>query len=181
MIEGVIRTRVGYAGGRAEAPSYRSMGDHTETVQVDFDPDRISYEELLKIFWESHDPESSVRSAQYKNAVFYHNAEQARAAEASKAALETHSGRAVQTEILPLRQFTMAEDYHQKYLLKNHRLKAEILRIYPNHGDLVNSTAAARLNGYAGGYGSKAQMDREIGLLGLSRAGQDLLRETVGN
>lgn len=76
ILEGVIRTRVGYAGGKTDAPTYRHMGDHTETVQIDYDPGRITYEELLKIFWESHDPESRPYSVQYKNAVFFHNAAQ---------------------------------------------------------------------------------------------------------
>jgi len=78
MIEGVIRTRVGYAGGEMEGPSYGKMGDHAETVQVDFDPGRITYAQLLKIFWASHRPTSRNWSRQYMNAIFYHDDEQHR-------------------------------------------------------------------------------------------------------
>lgn len=84
------------------------------------------------------------------------------------------------TEILPLRTFTMAEDYHQKYLLKHHEIKGEIMAIYPDHRDLVNSTAAARLNGYAGQYGSRKQMEQDRDRLGLSEAGKKLAEMVAG-
>ena len=78
----------------------------------------------------------------------------------------------------PLRSFTMAEDYHQKYILKHHdKLKNEMSRIYPLHRDFVDSTAVARLNGYAGGNGSRDQLSREIESLGLSAEGKKVLAE----
>jgi peptide-methionine (S)-S-oxide reductase len=150
-------------------PSYRNLGDHTEAVQVDFDPQRISYSELLAIFWDSHRPTSQPRSRQYLHAIFYHDEQQAQQALASKAAVEHKLGRPVRTEVLPLRSFTRAEDYHQKYMLKRDKaLMEELSRIFPDHRDLVDSTAAARLNAYMGGYGSQTQFDREIDSLGLS-------------
>ena len=72
----MVRTRVGYAGGLMDAPTYRNIGDHTETVQVDYDPRQISYAQLLDIFWKSHQPTRSSWSEQYKNAIFYHNEDQ---------------------------------------------------------------------------------------------------------
>ena len=175
-MEGVIRTRVGYAGGKKKAPTYASIGDHTETVQLDYDPQRITYERLLEIIWESHRPDGRNRSGQYMNAIFYHDGDQKRTALASKAALEKTTGRAVTTRILPVRSFTLAEDYHQKYLLKqNAGLMRELMRIYPRHEDLVNSTAAARMNGYAGGYGSADRLAGELPDLGLSPDGQKIL------
>jgi methionine-S-sulfoxide reductase len=180
IIEGVIRTRVGYAGGSMDAPNYSHIGDHTETVQVDFDPKRITYTQLLDIFWESHRPTKWSWSRQYMNAVFFHNEEQHRLAMASKTAIEQQIGRSVKTKVVPLRSFTMAEDYHQKYILKRHHdLKNELSRIYPIHRDFVDSTAVARLNGYAGGYGSKERLSREIESLGLSTEGKKLLNEMV--
>lgn len=168
-IEGVIRTRVGYAGGQTKNPDYGNIGDHTETVQVDFDPEKISYAELLAVFWESHRPDSRSWKRQYLNAVFYHDARQEQEALASRAALEDRLGRGVRTEVLPLRSFTRAEDYHQKYVLKRESdLMRELTRMYPNHMDLVDSTAVARLNGYVGGHGSPEQLAREIETLGLS-------------
>ncbi len=176
----MIRTRVGYAGGRMQAPNYGNMGDHTETVQVDYDPDRITYAQLLEIFWKSHEPAQRSFSRQYMNAIFYENERQHRIAMDSKAAVEQKIGRTVETKVAPLRSFTLAEDYHQKYILNHHEdLKSEMLRIYPHYGDFVDSTAAARLNGYAGGYGTADQMSREIESLGLSAGGKKALTKLV--
>jgi peptide-methionine (S)-S-oxide reductase len=177
----VIRTRVGYAGGLKQAPTYRSIGDHTETVQVDFDPRRIAYDQLLDIFWQSHEPTGTMWSRQYMNAVFYHNDGQREKALASKTAVEHKIGRTVNTAVVPLNTFTMAEDYHQKYNLKRHAiLTNELVRIYPQPRRFVDSTAAARLNGYTGGYGNKDQSSREIESLGLSVQGIKALTELVG-
>ena len=156
------------------------MGDHTETVQVDYDPERISFLQLLDIFWKNHNPASGSWSRQYMNAVFYHNEKQRRLAMSSKDEVVMETDHPVKTEVVPLRSFTMAEDYHQKYILKGRDiLKQEISRIYPNHLDLVNSTAASRLNGYAGGNGNRDQLAREIESLGLSIKGKQVLLEMV--
>ncbi len=176
----MVRTRVGYGGGQTASPTYRSIGDHTEAVQIDYDPELISYEQLLDIFWDSHDPTRSARPGQYMRAVFYHDEQQRELAMASKAALEGRIDSTVKTEIVPLRSFTMAEDYHQKFTLKHNKgLKKEITRMYPHHQDLVDSTAAARLNGYVGGYGSKDQLAAEIDSLGLSAEAEKVLRNLV--
>jgi peptide-methionine (S)-S-oxide reductase len=168
---------VGYSGGTKEHPTYRSLGDHTETVEVDFDPTQISYGDLLKVFWASHHPGSPAWSRQYMNAVFYHNDEQKRLAEESKARVAAQTGSPVQTAILPATGFTLAEDYHQKYYLRQAAgIFRELSHYYPNPADLVNSRAAARLNGYVAGYGSSAQLKEELPKLGLSpEAGQQLL------
>jgi peptide-methionine (S)-S-oxide reductase len=180
IIEGVIRTRVGYAGGQMDAPNYSNIGDHTETVQVDYDPRRITYAQLLDIIWKSHRPTKQSWSRQYMNAVFYQNEQQRQLAMASKTALEQKIGRTVKTEVVPLRSFTMAEDYHQKYILKsNYDLKNEMSRIYPRLQDFVDSTAVARLNGYADGHGTRDQLSREIESLGLSDEGKKVLTEVV--
>ncbi len=162
------------------APNYSNIGDHTETVQVDYDPGRITYAQLLNIFWKNHRPTGRSWSRQYMKAVFYHDEHQRRQAMASKTAVEQKIDGTVKTEVAPLRSFTMAEDYHQKYILKQHDdLKNEMSRIYPRHRDFVNSTAVARLNGYAGGHGSRDQLSREIGSLGLSTEGKKALAELV--
>jgi peptide-methionine (S)-S-oxide reductase len=176
----VIRTRVGYAGGRTEDPNYRNIGDHTETVQVDYDPERITYEQLLDIFWKTHRPTSRPLDRQYMNAVFYHNDKQRRIAMASKAELAQKIGSTVKTKVVPLRSFTIAEDYHQKYYVnRHHDLKKEMLRIYPRYRDYVDSTAVARLNGYMGGNGAREQLSREIESLGLSTEGKKALMDLV--
>jgi len=161
------------------APNYSKIGDHTETVQVDYDPGRITYSQLLDIFWKSHRPTSQSWSGQYMNAVFFHSEQQRNLAMDSKTAMEQRIDRTVKTKVLPLRSFTMAEDYHQKYVLKQHQLKNEMSRIYPRHQDFVNSTAVARLNGYVGRNGSRDQLLREIDSLGLSANGKKALTEMV--
>jgi peptide methionine sulfoxide reductase MsrA len=149
-------------------------------VQVDYDPKIISYEQLLDIFWKSHRPGDQPMSQQYMKAAFYHNEQQHTLAMVSKTAIEQNIGSTVGTKVVPIRSFTMAEDYHQKFTLKNHsRLKSEMSSIYPHHQDFVNSTAVARLNGYAGGHGTKAQLSEEIDRLGLSAEGKNVLTEMV--
>ncbi len=167
---------MGYAGGQKKKPDYHNLGDHTEAVQVDYDPRRISYERLLEIFWNSHTPTSRNWSTQYKNAIFYHDEKQRQAGEDTRATLAQKTGRTLHTGVVPLRSFNLAENYHQKYLLKQRSdLTAEMARIYPLNRDFIASTAVARLNGYLGGNGSNAQLAREIDSLGLSAASRRVL------
>jgi peptide-methionine (S)-S-oxide reductase len=177
---------VGYTGGKKLNPTYYSLGDHTESLQIDFDPAQISYEQLLDIFWDNHNPTRRAWSTQYKAALFVHNQEQARLAEASKARIASEKtgkwfNRKIRTEILPAESFYLAEDYHQKYLVQsNPRLWGDILEIYRDGPTgWINSTAAARLNGYVGGYATMAQLEEEIDRLGLSSAGQIELDKIV--
>lgn len=171
---------MGYAGGNTDSPTYRSIGDHTEIVQVDFDTEKITYRQLLDIFWNSHSYTQQTGIPQYKNAIFYHNADQRQQAMASKDAMEQSSGKTVRTDIVPLKAFTLAEDYHQKYLLKHSALKHSLDKFYTRHADLVDSTAATRLNGYAGQNGTKAQLSRELQSLGGSEEGNTVLKKLVG-
>lgn len=176
----MIRTRVGYAGGTTPDPTYRNIGDHSETIQVDFDPSVISYEQLLDVFWKSHNPFSGSFSRQYAAILFFHDPVQQKAASDYAARLETENGRRVLTEIIPYKEFFMAEDYHQKYYLKGNRdIYGEFQAIYPEEKDLVGSTAAARVNGYLGGNGTREQMEKELPLLGLSKDAQDVLRRLL--
>lgn len=174
----MVRTRVGYAGGTLANPTYRSMGDHTESFQVDFDPETLPYERLLDLFWGEHNPCAGAGSRQYMSAVFFHDEEQRRAAEASKAAQEARLGRPVRTPILPVGTFTVAEDYHQKYALRQDRaLLREFQAFYPEARRLMDSTAAARVNGYLAGHGTAEQLEAELPDLGLSPgAGERLTR-----
>jgi peptide methionine sulfoxide reductase MsrA len=156
------------------------MGDHTETLQIDYDPQVISFNRLLDIFWNSHNPTRQSWPRQYMHAVFYHDVQQQKLALESLDALAEASPARIETKILPLRSFTLAEDYHQKYLLKQQiNLKEEMQRYYPQHQAFVDSTAVARLNGYAGGYGSDTQLKRDIDRLGLSEAGRRALADMV--
>ena len=164
----MIRTRVGYAGGQKENPTYYSLGDHTETLQLDYDPAQITYQELLDIFWHSHNPTHRGWSRQYMSALFYHDDDQKALALKTKTHLELERHSQIFTEILPAARFYLAEDYHQKYMLqKSPELMREFNAVFPNFADLVNSTAAARVNGYLGGYGNWAQLESVLDSLGL--------------
>ncbi len=171
---------MGYAGGEKENPRYYSLGDHTETVEVDFDPKKIGYEELLKTFWEGHDPAGRSWSRQYMSAVFYKNDDQRKTAEKSMAALAEKSGKTIRTKILPAGPFYRAEDYHQKYMLRqNAALIKEFARIYPIADDLTDSAAAARVNGFLGGFGTAKMLEKEIDDYGLTAEGRALVRRSV--
>ena len=175
-----MRTRVGYAGGAKKNPTYHSLGDHTETIQIDFDPERITYESLLSVFWASHDPTSRSWSRQYKTVIFYHDEEQRNLAVATRDRLAERTGAKIRTEILLHEGFYLAEPYHQKYRLRSVRdIMAEFSAMYPMDDDFVNSTAAARVNGYVGGYGSLEVLKSEMDELGLSPEASTRLLEIV--
>ena len=178
VLPGVVRTRVGYCGGTLKDPTYHELGDHTESVQVDYDPAKMTFVQLLDRIWESHNPCGvGGKSRQYMSAIFYHDEEQKKAVEASKGRVEEKLGQTVKTRILPLGKFYWAEDYHQKYELRcNEALIKEFTVIYPNARDLANSTAAARVNGYIAGKGSLEQLKLEIDQLGLSPEGKKQLQ-----
>ncbi len=174
-----MRTRVGYCGGTTPNPTYRSIGDHAEAIQIDFDPAVIAYEQLLEIFWTTHNPCRQAWSRQYMSAIFY-------ADEAQRAAIErtrqefVATPEQVQTEIVPLTTFWIAEDYHQKYRLRAERaLLGELKAIYPDEADFAASTAAARINGWLDGNGRAVQLEREIDRLGLSSEGRAALHRAV--
>lgn len=176
----MIRTRVGYAGGVTMNPTYHSIGDHTEMVQVDFDPSRVSYSELLQVFWEEHDPSGQSWSRQYRNVILYHTDEQKRMAEESRERLAGETGGPIVTDIQAYAGFTPAEDYHQKHALRRFpEIFADFQRIYPSADALTASTAVARVNGYLAGYGSCETVQGEIGRFGLSEEAQGILVTVV--
>jgi peptide-methionine (S)-S-oxide reductase len=129
QIPGVISTRVGYIGGKTENPTYKEVctdgTGHAEAVEVEFDPSKVAYNDLLQVFWENHDPTQVNRQGpdwgtQYRTAIFYHSPEQQAQAEASKQALEQSHRypKPIATQIVPAVIFYPAEDYHQQYLEK---------------------------------------------------------------
>jgi peptide-methionine (S)-S-oxide reductase len=132
QLPGVYTTAVGYAAGHTPNPTYREvcsgMTGHTEAVLVVFDPDMIRYEDLLKVFWEDHDPTQGMRQGhdvgtQYRSGIYVYDDEQRRAAEASRDAYQQQLSAAghgrITTEVLPAPEFYYAEEYHQQYLAKN--------------------------------------------------------------
>jgi peptide-methionine (S)-S-oxide reductase len=129
QIKGVLQTAVGYSGGNTKNPTYQDVctdrTGHAEVVQVEYDPAKVSYLELLKTFWNNHNPTTLNRQGpdigrQYRSVIFYYSPEQKAAAEASKQALEKAGTykKPVVTEIQPAPEFYPAEEYHQQYLEK---------------------------------------------------------------
>ena len=129
QLPGVISTRVGYTGGNSANPTYHDVctdrTGHAEAVEVDYDANKISYDQLLNVFWENHDPTQLNRQGpdwgtQYRSAIFFHSPEQEAAAKASKEALgrSARFSKPVVTQIVPASTFYEAEAYHQQYLEK---------------------------------------------------------------
>jgi peptide-methionine (S)-S-oxide reductase len=130
QLDGVTRTRVGYSGGHSENPTYEDVCSHTpghaEVVEVTYDPERVSYEQLLDVFWHKHDPTQLNRQGwdigdQYRSVVFVHDDEQREAALRSKASEQAHWSAPIVTQVEPAETFYEAEDYHQQYLEKRGR------------------------------------------------------------
>jgi peptide-methionine (S)-S-oxide reductase len=137
QIPGVISTRVGYTGGHTHSPTYKDVctdgTGHAEAVEVEFDPAKVRYEDLLKVFWENHDPTQLNRQGpdwgtQYRSAIFFESPQQQAAAVASKEALEkSHRySKPIVTQIVPAVAFHPAEEYHQQYLEKRGQASCHI-------------------------------------------------------
>ncbi len=126
-VPGVISTRVGYTGGATKNPTYDDVCSdttgHAEAIEIEFDADKVSYEKLLKIFWENHDPTTPNRQGpdkgtQYRSAIFFHSDAQRKLAEKSRDELQTRASKKIVTQIVKATAFYPAEEYHQKYLEK---------------------------------------------------------------
>ena len=126
-LPGVLKTEVGYEGGTTDHPTYEDVCSdetgHAEVVDIAFDPDRVTYEQLLHIFWQSHNPTTLNRQGpdegrQYRSAIFYHSEEQRAIAERSKQEAQASWRTPIVTEITPATTFWKAEEYHQQYLAK---------------------------------------------------------------
>ncbi|MDQ2049372.1 peptide-methionine (S)-S-oxide reductase [Natronolimnohabitans sp. A-GB9] len=163
---GVVRTRVGYAGGTTPEPSYHSLGDHTEVVQFEYDPDALRYEDVLEWFWANHDWASPAPKRQYRSVVLAHDDTQYETARQSRTAREERAGRSAATDIERLEAFTRAEDYHQKYELRSTPVAGDELAA--RCGDaFVDSTVVARLNGFVAGHGEPDHREELVAALEL--------------
>lgn len=158
-VDGVVRTRVGYAGGTKSDPTYRHLGDHTETFQVDYNPEEVSYEELLDLAFDNHNPNRKVRKTQYQNVIFVSDGKQR---EALKTCLAERgiAPDSIGTRVEELSTFYPAEDYHQKHSL---RARDDLIEPFVEAGyeeeELRESPAAAKLNGLASGHEIPADLD----------------------
>jgi len=164
-LPGVVRTRVGYAGGTEPAPTYRDIGDHSEAVQVDYDPEETSFADLLDVAVANHDPTRQAGKRQYHSILFHGDDDERAAIEQRLAGLSVPE---VATRVEPLASFTVAEPYHQKFNLADKRYAtAAFDEAGYDDADVRESPAAATLNALLAG--------RDVGDLG-ALAG----RETPG-
>lgn len=167
-LPGVIHTRVGYAGGTTTDPTYYLMADHTETLEIDFDPEVISYPTILTLFWDSHDAvkDRTYKGRQYLSLLFYHDAEQQKVAHQVKQNWENKNHKKIQTEIQPYTHFYQAEDRHQKYFLKRYpKAHTAISNLFPTYSDYIDSTIAARLNSFVREFVLLADIKKRTGFL----------------
>ncbi len=127
-VDGVTDVAVGYSGGTTKDPTYKDVCSgatgHAEVVEVEYDPSKVSYEDLLEVFWNNHDPTTPNRQGwdigtQYRSAIFHHSPEQEAAARASKDKIQERFKKPIVTEITPASEFYRAEEYHQRYFEKN--------------------------------------------------------------
>ncbi|WP_245840095.1 peptide-methionine (S)-S-oxide reductase MsrA [Sutcliffiella horikoshii] len=159
-----MRTRVGYAGGTTQTPTYKQMGDHTECLQIDFDPTQITFDEIARHFWNSHNSNrGNYKGRQYLSIILYHDINQKEAIEKIKQEIQNTNSQSIGTEIAPLDQFTLAEEKHQKYYLKRYSNATKKLREYfQTEEAFTDATLVARLNSFVKGYGTLSSLKEEI-------------------
>ncbi|XP_071496635.1 peptide methionine sulfoxide reductase-like [Diadema antillarum] len=179
-LPGVVRVKAGYTGGTLPNPNYRMLGDHTEAVEIEFDPSQTNFAQLLKTFWSDHDP-TELNKAQYMSAIFYQDKVQHHQAEGSLQKEQTRRGESskIATKILPAGKFYDAEDYHQKYFLRQHHALVESLEL--KDADFLSSSRTSRLLGYMSGSGDIEAFNTEVESLALSASQADFMRLLIQN
>lgn len=181
-LPGVIQTEVGYAGGTSKDPTYRKIGNHSETVHLTFDPEIISYDQLVHLFWENHDAAKDrfYKERQYISILFYQNETQYKTAKEIRSEYEQAQGKEIQTEFQTFNHFYTAENHHQKYFLRCFKGATEVIKnLFPDESSFIQSTIAARLNGFVRERGKLPDIKEEITHWGLSEANTKLLLETI--
>jgi peptide-methionine (S)-S-oxide reductase len=167
---------VGYAGGTTPSPTYHRLGDHSETIEIDYDPRQLTYDDLLAVFFDSHMPSHPAFSVQYRSAIFYRTPAERQAAESAIERVRSSVGN-VFTAVEQFTAFHSAEDYHQKYGVRRYPdLTREFMGVYSSDSGFRDSTAVARVNGWLSGCGSAEQIERELPRTGLSDAAQSSVR-----
>uniref|UniRef100_A0A7N1A178 Peptide methionine sulfoxide reductase A5 n=1 Tax=Kalanchoe fedtschenkoi TaxID=63787 RepID=A0A7N1A178_KALFE len=182
-LDGVVRTTAGYAGGTKTNPEYRSLGDHAEAVQIEYDPGVINFRQLLEVFWSSHDSRQVYGQGpdvgnQYRSIIFTNGTEEMRLAAVSKEREQTKSKNGiVTTQILQLGAFYPAEPEHQKFELKRNPFLLQLIGNLREE-ELERSTLVAKMNGYAAELcPSKTQRHIDAKINEIIRRGWPILRD----
>lgn len=181
LIDGVIRTCVGYAGGKELDPTYRDIKDHTEVLKVDYDDGIVSYKELAEVFFNSHSIDFPVLNNQYKSLVLYKEDSEYDTIMQLISQIRDMKKIDVYTDVQRLDIFYPAENYHQKYYLQNTMdIMIEFEKKYPKFKDFVNATDSARVNGYIKGYGDVNRLEKDS-YIDLSDRGIYRLKQIVSS
>ncbi|XP_070544406.1 peptide methionine sulfoxide reductase-like [Ptychodera flava] len=175
---GVIRVKCGYIGGEKKNPTYRDLGDHTEAVELEYDPEKTDFSKLLQVFWENHDP-AEQHKRQYMSAIFVHDEEQEKLSKKSMEEQQKKNEDKIVTQILPAGTFYDAEDYHQKYFLRFHDNLLSSLGM--GDKELLNSYRASRLLGYITGHGKEDNFKNEVDKLALTADQAGYVRKFMKN
>ena len=161
---GVIRTRVGYAGGTTSLPAYNNIGDHTEVLEVDFNAEKISYTEILDVFFVNAHATYLPYSRQYMSILLYHDEKQKELAFQAIEKWNEQLRGEIQTALLPYTAFFLAEDYHQKYYLRMRRKLMQDLQAFvtDDRKAFIHSPLTAKLNALSGGYGTANDFKKQL-------------------
>jgi len=182
MVEGVIRTRVGYTGGDSLTPSYDNLDNHIEVIEVDYNPSLISYEQLIQKYFELYNGTERPYSLRVKSVIFYRSDDEYEIASKVKADYVHSIKQGVYTEIDPIDVFFLAEDKHQlSYLKQEISLYNEIKQIFPNNNQELLSILASKLNGIIAGYGSEGQISDILSKSALSEASINRVMDILSN
>jgi len=141
---------VGYCGGKGKKPTYQDLIDHTESIQIDYDPKILSTDVLLETFWDCHSPTSRAYSTQYRAALFFSSPEEKAIFTTSKALMQKKTSSTIHTAIIPFTSWTLAEDYHQKYYLRGRRALMSLVTFTDEQ--IISSSLACYLNAMVSGH-----------------------------
>ncbi|MCK8058533.1 MULTISPECIES: peptide-methionine (S)-S-oxide reductase [unclassified Fusibacter] len=180
VLDGVLRTRVGYTGGTGTTPSYENLGNHIEVIEIDYDPAFLTYEDLVTLYFTYYDATVRAYSQRVKSVIFYRDDEEQSIANNLKKEFSQSQGKPIFTEIDPLDVFYLAEDRHQlSYLKKETSLYDEVSQIFTTPDKQILSILASKLNGYIAGYGKSKDLTVLLQNSGLSDASQNRMRAIV--
>jgi len=162
-LPGVYFTEVGYAGGDMKGPTYHNLGNHTEAIKVIYDPEIISYQELLNIFWENHNHTQKSYSKQYKSIIFCNNNKEEDTVLKFLENKKLEVNKKIYIDIQEIDEFYPAEQYHQKYLFKrNKNMYQQVIELFSGKYKFEDSRIAARLNAYSAGFLTFTEIKKEF-------------------
>ncbi|EPY2273017.1 peptide-methionine (S)-S-oxide reductase [Clostridium sporogenes] len=179
-LDGAIKTYVGYTGGNTLFPTYNSIGDHLETVEIYYDSSKITFENLLMVFEKNHNYTTRPSLLQYNSAILYNNENEKELCLNWKKSKEEELTKEVLTKISPIEKFYYAEFYHQKYYVQLEPVIMSNLRSkFSTGNDLISSPLCHKLNAYLAGYGSLKELNNEIKDFNLSKDAKNRLLSIV--